>query len=123
VQVKLFHGTSLRRALQIEKDGFHVSAGGYLGPGVYCADKEKAIGYAIRRTAMDPQTRRDAMGGLLELAVRAHNVKYTPAEDREWQSLGYDACRSDRTTQSHKMEWCIKCPRQITVLHVHKLPI
>jgi hypothetical protein len=120
-EVKLFHGTSWSRALQIERSGFQLSEDGYLGPGVYCADEKKAAGYAKFRAAKDGETGPTKWGALLELMVKVRNVKYTTAEDREWQSQGYDACRADRTTLSPKMEWCIASRDQITVLCVHKL--
>jgi hypothetical protein len=111
----LYHGTTLRRALLIEKNGFHISTGGFLGPGIYCADRDKAIGYARLRLDKDRDTGR---GAVLELTVTARNVKYTTAEDREWQRQGYDACQTDRTTMSYQMEWCVKSPSQITGVRV-----
>jgi len=43
---EMYHGTSAEAAADIERNGFQVSSGGYLGAGVYGGYEDKARDYA-----------------------------------------------------------------------------
>lgn len=112
--MKLYHGTSVARAERIEEEGFRPSDRGCLGPGVYLARKEKA-----ERFALDT-LRHGGDGGsaLVEALVRIHRPKYVSSDDKEgrWRMEGFDACRTDQTSFSQNMEWCIASPAQVDLI-------
>jgi hypothetical protein len=114
--VKFYHGTTLPSALQIAQNGFIPSESGCLGPGVYVARQDKAERFARLRAE---ETGQD--GGLIELLVTYYNPKFVLYNDYSWREEGYDACRSERTSASTNIEWCIRSPSQIRILNVTRV--
>lgn len=113
-RLKFFHGTSWARAQRIQSEGIRVSEGGLLGPGIYVAREDKA-----RRFAMESSRHGSARGGLVEVLITFSNPKYVRGEDTCWQREGHDACRTDRTSASTNMEWCVRDAHQVQVLRIH----
>ena len=114
--IRLFHGTSLQKARNIERWGFAPSERGSLGRGVYLApDREKALKFA--RSA---NWHGSCDGALIEVTVRIDptKVKHAKHDDRTWQEQGYDACRARRTSKSSRPEWCLRNPKKIKVVRV-----
>ena len=98
--IRLFHGTSLQKARNIERWGFAPSERGSLGRGVYLApDREKALKFA--RSA---NWHGSCDGALIEVTMRIDptKVKHARHDDRTWQEQGYDACRARRTSKSSR---------------------
>ena len=113
----LFHGTSVETAHKILAEGFKASSEGYLGPGVYVAQEDKAA-----RFANDPRHGGTA-AATLKVSITFSKAKYVDSADvrtaeRTWHNQGFDACRANRTAISPKMEWCLKRPEQVEVLSV-----
>eukprot|EP00966_Prymnesium_polylepis_P002330 53603-Prymnesium_polylepis.1 len=113
-QMRFFHGTTIDRAGDIQRDGFMPSENGCLGRGVYVARQDKATRFAAQRARETGAP----YGGLVELLVTVANPKYVLSNDHYWQGEGYDACRAERTSASTNMEWCVRSPQQIQVLRV-----
>jgi uncharacterized membrane protein YgcG len=114
--IRLFHGTSLQKARNIERWGFAPSERGSLGRGVYLApDREKALKFA--RSA---NWHGSCDGALIEVTVRIDptKVKHAKHDDDTWQEAGYDACRARRTSKSSQPEWCLRNPKKIKVVRV-----
>jgi len=82
---------------------------------VYVARKDKAtkFGHNTARHGGEP--------ALVECLITYSRPKFVTGNDDEWQREGYDACRADRTSASQHMEWCVKDPSQVTVLHIMRL--
>lgn len=118
MKLKLYHGTSLASAQQIQTNGFVPSSGGCLGPGIYFAREDKA-----RRFAADASRHGGAVGGLIEVIVTIRNAKYVNCDDLNWQAEGYDACRTDHTSASPNMEWCIAHASQVKVIRVQSVQV
>ena len=57
---------------------------------------------------------------LVEVLVKIKNPKFISGNDivGKWRDEGHDACRTNFTTSSTKMEWCIAEPSQIKVHRV-----
>lgn len=119
-RMRFYHGTTWATAKQIERDGFLPSESGCLGRGIYVAREDKARRFAQQRAR--EQAYADC-GGLVELLVTVRNPKYVLSNDYHWQSEGYDACRSERTTASTNMEWCIRDAGAIEVVGVEAVYI
>ena len=109
----MYHGTSWKNACDIERDGFEPSEDGMLGPGVYVARYEKAHKFACAFERHGGQT-----GGMIEVLIRFRYPKYVSYNDDDWQADGYDACRTDETSASTNMEWCVASPSQARVLRI-----
>lgn len=109
--LKFFHGTSWEKAEIIRVDGFKRSDTGCLGRGVYVGRADKAL-----RFAQDGERHGGSAGALLEVLVTIYNPKFAAGNDDRWQAEGYDACRTDYTTASHNMEWCIKDAANVRLL-------
>ena len=118
MKLKLYHGTSLTSAQQIQVNGFVPSSGGCLGPGIYFAREDKA-----RRFAADASRHGGTVGGLIEVVVTICNAKYVKGDDLGWQAEGYDACRTDHTSASNNMEWCIARASQVKVIRVQRVQV
>lgn len=113
-RMKFYHGTTWDRANSIQSDGFLPSEVGCLGRGVYVARVEKARKFAEKGA----REMSHSHGGLVELLVTVRNPKYVQYNDTGWQREGYDACRTEQTTASTNMEWCISNPSAIEVTSV-----
>eukprot|EP01062_Namystynia_karyoxenos_P059105 TRINITY_DN50541_c0_g1_i1.p1 TRINITY_DN50541_c0_g1~~TRINITY_DN50541_c0_g1_i1.p1 ORF type:complete len:300 (+),score=29.86 TRINITY_DN50541_c0_g1_i1:84-902(+) len=127
-RLRMYHGTSAENAAKIEREGFKVSAGGQLGPGVYLVGdsnvakvKRFAHDYDLRLSlsARTPKTK----PALVEVVVLINRPKFiTGNSDDEWIKEGYDAVRSDSTAMSSSSEWCLKSPSMIEcIVRVHDL--
>lgn len=116
--LKMYHGTSWEAAQRIMKEGFKPSRGPgqCLGPGVYVARQDKALRFAANVQRHDHET-----GGLVEVLIRFRNAKYVSHDDDQWQKQGYDACRTDQTSASSNMEWCVASPEQVEVLGIQEI--
>jgi len=117
-RLRFFHGTSWQNALRIQSDGFDPSDDGCLGPGVYVGRADKAIGFA-----QSGSRHGSASGGLVEAEVTILNPKFVSYQDRSWLAEGYDACRSEQTVSSTRMEWCIASPSQLRVVRVTEVAL
>ena len=113
-----FHGISWENALRIQSHGFVPSDGGCLGPDVYVGRADKALGFA-----QSGGRHRGASGGLVEAEVTILNPKFVSYQDRSWQAEGYNACRTEQTDFSTKMEWCIAFPSQLRVVRVTEVAL
>ena len=118
--LKFFHGTSWEIAQRIQRDGFIESSDpdGCLGPGVYVAQREKAL-----RFAQDTARHGGRLGGLVEVLVSFHKAKYVRSNDTTWRQEGFDACRADETTRSTNMEWCIANRSQVQVMQISPVEV
>ena len=116
-RLKLYHGTSWSAAMQIKRHGFAPSPDGCLGPGVYLAQEDKA-----RRFAQN-SGRHGGHGGnaLITVRVTIHAPKFVRGNDNAWSSEGYDACRTDYTSASTNMEWCVSSPSQCRVVKIERV--
>ena len=117
--LRFYHGTSYENALSIEQNGFTPSPRepSCLGEGVYVGRPDKAV-----RFAQDRSRHGSDVGGLIEVRVKITNPKFVSSDDKSWQAAGFDACRTDQTSRSNHMEWCIARPSQITVERVMRVP-
>ena len=113
-----FHGTSWEKALRIQSVGLEPTDHGCLGPGVYVARADKAIGFA-----QSGWRHEGARGGLVEAKVTILNPKFVSYQDRSWLAEGYDACRTEQTEFSTQMEWCIASPSQLRVVRVTEVAL
>uniref|UniRef100_A0A7S1QHH1 CCHC-type domain-containing protein n=1 Tax=Alexandrium catenella TaxID=2925 RepID=A0A7S1QHH1_ALECA len=121
--LKLFHGTTMSSARNIEREGFKVSAAGQLGPGVYLVGEsniDKAKRFAHDYALRDDQRRVEAVQSgsepaLVECIVHISNPKFLSGNDQagSWKLQGYDAARSDSTAVSSSSEWCLKDPGMV----------
>ena len=128
--LKLFHGTSWANAQNIQRDGFVASAHGCLGPGVYVGRADKARRFAMGLIAgAIPVTgtprHGGTAGGLVTVLIDFKNPKYIEGNDSEgsWHGEGHDACRSDFTSASQNMEWCVHSPEQVRVVSIQKIAL
>ncbi|KAL1280728.1 hypothetical protein QQF64_015328, partial [Cirrhinus molitorella] len=83
----MYHGTTMRRALRIQREGFRPSSGGMLGPGVYLSrDMEKASRY--------PEDDRGRQRAIIRVEVRVGKVKRIDYKghplQKTWYQHGYD---------------------------------
>jgi len=60
-------------------------------------------------------------GALLKVIITFTNPTYVRFAYDQWQAEGYDACRTDATPLSSKMEWCVKRADQVDVLDVEPM--
>jgi len=124
--IKMYHGTSMSKALSIEKSGFRPSTGGELGPGVYMVDaanKDKAIRFAhdeFRRANVSADAEAPALLEC-ELRIRRNLIFHADSSNQAWQSGHYDACLASRTALSKSSEWCVKRGEQIRIVQVTNL--
>lgn len=126
---KMYHGTSLTAAREIEINGFTPSKNGELGPGIYFVDEhniDKAKRFAhdyFRRTRGKGSATADNEPALLECEVKIERHHKADAPDRagEWRKRGFDACSTDKTAASSSSEWCVSNPRRIRVVAVRDL--
>ena len=117
--LQFFHGTSWASARSIMAVGrFAESEDGCLGRGVYVAREDKA-----RRFAEDRQRHGGRHGGLLTVIISFQRPKYVEGNDTTWQREGYDACRTDATSASTNMEWCVADASQVEILKVERVDI
>jgi len=114
--LQMFHGTSWTVAQRIRREGFVESKGGCLGPGVYVAREEKATRFAANLSRHGGET-----GGLVKVNVTFRNAKYVSGDDNSWQRQGYDACRTDKTSVSSNIEWCMKSRSQVQVVSIQQI--
>ena len=117
-QLKMYHGTSWEAAKRISRDGFKSSVGGCLGAGVYVAQEHKA-----RRFAANGARHGGSRGGLVTVIISFSRAKYVSTDDLGWQAEGFDACRTDSTSASGNMEWCVKSSAQVRVLSVQPVAL
>ena len=117
---ELYHGTSWENAQNILREGFKESSGGCLGRGIYVGREEKAT-----RFAQNCERHGGAQGGLVRCRITVSNPKYVKSDDPQgnWRTQGHDAVRTDKTTMSNGPEWCLRDPRQIEVVGIHRVPI
>ena len=117
--LKLFHGTSVRIAERIYMTGFEASTAGALGPGVYLARKDKA-----ERFARDFGRHGGEGGGaIVEVIAHIYRPKYVSQDDLhgQWRAEGFDAVRTDKTSFSINMEWCIADPRNVDIVRWYEV--
>ena len=112
------HGTSLAAALDIDQNGFQPSTGGALGRGVYVTrDKAKAKNYTKPGGGNN--------GAILELKVRVGSTKVIKGQGdpnrTTWQQRGYDSAYAPAGAVGKREEDCVKDPRNITIVRVHRL--
>eukprot|EP00035_Acanthoeca_spectabilis_P027482 m.466767 g.466767 ORF g.466767 m.466767 type:complete len:718 (+) comp25532_c0_seq1:3-2156(+) len=117
--LKFYHGTSWAAAEAIQRNGFIASEAGCLGEGIYVARKDKAL-----RFAQNGERHGGTHGGLIQLLVTIRNPKFITGEDRggRWRVEGHDACRTEQTSISPNMEWCIRDRAQVRVIRIYKVP-
>mmetsp|Transcript_27794 Transcript_27794/g.54610 ORF Transcript_27794/g.54610 Transcript_27794/m.54610 type:complete len:229 (+) Transcript_27794:44-730(+) len=123
---KMYHGTSMTSARQIEAEGFSPSTEGELGPGVYFVDEDnvdKARRFAhdeFHRTKDTTRATASNEPALLECEVRLRRFYKVEGVDREgsWANQGFDAAFTEETELSQSTEWCVADPSRITVLSV-----
>lgn len=118
LRLKFYHGTSWDAAQRIVREGFKVSEDGCLGRGVYVARRDKALRFAKNRSRHGGEA-----GGLVTAVVSFEHPKFVSGDDDEWQYEGYDACRTDATSASEHMEWCLKELSQLRVIEVEHVPV
>ena len=55
--------------------------------------------------------------------MHIHRPKYVSHDDHEgrWRMEGFDACRTDQTSRSQNMEWCIASPAQVELIRWYQL--
>ncbi|XP_077105922.1 uncharacterized protein LOC143764338 [Ranitomeya variabilis] len=117
----MYHGTTLKSALQIIQNGFKRSSGGMLGPGVYVSrDIEKAARYPL-----DDQ--RDQV--ILKLRVNVGRVKMIDRQghplQKTWHSEGYDTAWVPEycgMVKSGLEEDCIWDPKRVKVVGIADSP-
>ena len=104
VTVQHFHGTSTANARSILRNGFQPSSGGQLGAGVYLAHEDKAERFAQDRGG-------NGMSGVVfKCQFTCNNPKYvrSNAHAGDWAREGHDGVRTDDTSLSSNMEWCVQ---------------
>ncbi|XP_067278754.1 gig2-like protein DreN [Pseudorasbora parva] len=106
----MYHGTHKTNAPAIISTGFRPSAGGTLGPGVYCSrDINKAMGYP----ACAPNDR-----VVLKLRVRVGKVKRIDSQSlnlmTSWHQNGYDTAWLPAAVYGLE-EDCVFDPKRLTV--------
>ena len=62
-------------------------------------------------------------GGLVAVLIEFSNPKYVANNNTGWQLEGHDACRTERTTASTNMEWCLASRSQVRVLSIKEVSI
>ncbi|XP_045078340.1 uncharacterized protein LOC123491542 [Coregonus clupeaformis] len=107
----MYHGTHRDRARAIITGGFQPSAGGTLGPGVYCSrDIAKAQGYPSGCPSVEHV--------VLQLKVRVGRVKKMDGQNvamwHSWQQSGYDTAWLPSTVNGRE-EDCVKDPKRVAV--------
>ncbi|KAI4900501.1 hypothetical protein NFI96_003629 [Prochilodus magdalenae] len=110
----MYHGTHKSNAPAIISSGFRPSAGGTLGPGVYCSrDINKAMGYP---GLCGPNDR-----VVLKLRVRVGKVKKIDAQSMNlrttWNQQGYDTAWLPPTMGRFE-EDCVWDPKRLTVVGI-----
>ena len=118
--LRLFHGTSAAAAAAIISEGsFQPSSGGLLGPGVYLALVDKAVGFAAHAHARH----RGTGSVVLEVQVYVRHVKHIDGDDQNgsWIYEGYDACYTTHTSRSTKPEIVVRDPQSIHIVGVHEV--
>ncbi|XP_018941488.2 gig2-like protein DreN isoform X1 [Cyprinus carpio] len=111
----MYHGTHKSNAPAIISSGFRPSAGGTLGPGVYCSRNiNKAMGYP----ACAPNDR-----VILKLRVRVGKVKKIEGQSLNlkttWHQQGYDTAWLPATASGVGLEEdCVWDPKRITVVGI-----
>ncbi|KAL4658610.1 hypothetical protein GN956_G3203 [Arapaima gigas] len=110
----MYHGTHKNNAHTIIMSGFKPSAGGTLGPGVYCSrDINKALGYP----AFCPPDERV----VLKLWVKVGKVKRIDAQNihlaTSWHQNGYDTAWLPPSMGIHE-EDCVWDPKRLTVISI-----
>ncbi|XP_048125805.1 gig2-like protein DreN [Alosa alosa] len=109
----MYHGTHKTNATAIISSGFRPSAGGRLGPGVYCSRNiNKAMGYP----AFCPPNERV----VLKLSVRVGKVKKIDGQaagmSHTWHQHGYDTAWLPPTAGLE--EDCVWDPKRLTVVGI-----
>lgn len=109
----MYHGTLKTNAPAIISSGFRPSAGGTLGPGVYCSrDINKAMGYP----ACAPNDR-----VVFKLRVRVGKVKRIDMQSlnqmTSWHQNGYDTAWLPASV-SGREEDCVFDPKRLTVIGI-----
>ncbi|KAK2900689.1 hypothetical protein Q8A67_008804 [Cirrhinus molitorella] len=114
----MYHGTTMRRALRIQREGFRPSSGGMLGPGVYLSrDMEKASRY--------PEDDRGRQRAIIRVEVRVGKVKRIDYKghplQKTWYQHGYDTAwvpPNCGMVRSGLEEDCVYDPSRIRVLEI-----
>jgi len=109
----MYHGTLKTNAPAIISSGFRPSAGGTLGPGVYCSrDINKAMGYP----ACAPNDR-----VVFKLRVRVGKVKRFDLQSlnqvTSWHQNGYDTAWLPASVNGRE-EDCVFDPKRLTVIGI-----
>ncbi|KAJ8266624.1 hypothetical protein GJAV_G00132670 [Gymnothorax javanicus] len=110
----MFHGTHKSNANAIVTSGFKPSAGGTLGPGVYCSrDLNKAMGYPAFCSPNDRV--------VFRLLVRVGKVKKIDGQSlsliHSWHQNGYDTAWLPPSSGCHE-EDCVWDPKRVTVVGI-----
>uniref|UniRef100_A0A8C9RAK8 Uncharacterized LOC108924725 n=1 Tax=Scleropages formosus TaxID=113540 RepID=A0A8C9RAK8_SCLFO len=110
----MYHGTHKTSAHAIITSGFKPSAGGTLGPGVYCSrDINKALGYP---SFCSPNER-----VVLKLQVKVGKVKRIDAQSihlvTSWHQNGYDTAWLPASMGRYE-EDCVWDPKRLTVMGI-----
>ncbi|XP_073705482.1 grass carp reovirus (GCRV)-induced gene 2q [Garra rufa] len=114
----MYHGTTMRRALRIQREGFRCSSKGMLGPGVYLSrDIEKASRY--------PKDDRGQQRAIIKVEVRVGKVKRIDYQghplQKTWYQHGYDTAwvpPNCGMVRSGLEEDCVYDPSRIKVLEI-----
>ncbi|XP_056325288.1 grass carp reovirus (GCRV)-induced gene 2q [Danio aesculapii] len=122
----MYHGTTMAKALQIQRQGFMRSADGMLGPGVYVSrSKEKASRYPIQETTKRQLTGEHCSLAILKLRVRVGKVKRIDCQghplQKTWHQHGYDTAwvpANCGMVDSGLEEDCVYDPSRIKVLEI-----
>ncbi|XP_061103634.1 gig2-like protein DreN [Conger conger] len=110
----MYHGTHKNNAKAIIQSGFKPSAGGTLGPGVYCSrDLNKAMSYPPSCASNDRV--------VFRLLVRVGKVKKIDGPSMNlmtsWHQNGYDTAWLPSGMVSHE-EDCVWDPKRLTVVAI-----
>ncbi|NP_001232919.1 grass carp reovirus (GCRV)-induced gene 2q isoform X1 [Danio rerio] len=122
----MYHGTTMAKALQIQRQGFMRSADGMLGPGVYVSrSKEKASRYPLNETTKRLLTGEHCPLAILKLSVRVGKVKRIDCQghplQKTWHQHGYDTAwvpANCGMVDSGLEEDCVYDPSRIKVLEI-----
>ncbi|RXN03435.1 GCRV induced gene 2i protein [Labeo rohita] len=114
----MYHGTTMRRALRIQREGFKRSSDGMLGPGVYLSrDIDKASHY--------PKDDRGQQLAIIRVEVRVGKVKRIDYQghplQKTWYQHGYDTAwvpANCGMVPSGLEEDCVYEPWRIKVLEI-----